>query len=188
MDVDVGKVPLREPGMEPIEIMMSESQERMWAITSPENLDEVLGICRKWGLDATPLATVTEGDRLRLFLDGEVIADVPASSLAQGPEYHRPAEKPAYIDEVQAADLSGLAVPGDLGAALLTLLGSANICSRRWVFQQYDHMVRLNTVLLPGSDAGVLRVKGSGEGARPVVRLQRALLLPGPEHWAPRSR
>ncbi len=164
MDVDVGKVPLREPGMEPIEIMMSESQERMWALTSPDNLDEVLGICEKWGLDATPLATVTEGDRLRLFLDGVVIADVPASSLAQGPEYHRPAEKPAYIDKVQSADPGALPAPDDLGAALMDLLGSPNICSRRWVWEQYDHMVRLNTVLLPGGDAGVLRVMGSSKG------------------------
>ncbi len=164
MDVDVGKVPLREPGMEPVEIMMSESQERMWALTSPENLDEVLEICAKWGLDATPLATVTEGDRLRLLLDGEVIADIPASSLAQGPEYHRAAEKPSYIDEVQSFDTSSLPAPADLSKALLELLGSPNICSRRWVFEQYDHMVRVNTVVLPGSDAAVLRVKDSRKG------------------------
>lgn len=164
MDVDVSKVPLRERDMEPIEIMMSESQERMFGLCSPENLDEVLGICEKWGLDATPLATVTEGDDLRLIMDGEVVACVPASSLAQGPEYHRPAERPAYLDEVQAFDTSGLEVPADLGDTLVRLLGSANICSRRWVYEQYDHMVRVNTVVLPGSDAGVLRVKETGAG------------------------
>jgi phosphoribosylformylglycinamidine synthase len=159
MDVDVSKVPLREPGMEPIEIMMSESQERMFAICSPANLDEVLGICEKWGLDATPLATVTEGDSLRLIMDGKVAADVPASALAQGPEYHRTAERPAYLDEVQSFVPSTLPAPDDLGAALKKLIGSPNICSRQWVYHQYDHMVRLNTVLLPGSDAAVLRVK-----------------------------
>lgn len=164
MDVDVGRVPLREKGMEPIEIMMSESQERMWALTSPEDLDQVLGVCEKWGLDATALATVTEGDRLRLFLDGEVIADVPASSLAQGPVYHRPSERPPYIDEVQSMDPGAFAPPEDLAGALMTVLGSPNICSRRWVFEQYDHMVRLNTVLLPGGDAAVLRLKDSEKG------------------------
>jgi phosphoribosylformylglycinamidine synthase subunit PurL len=164
MDVDVSKVPLRERDMEPIEIMMSESQERMFAICSPENLDEVMGICDKWGLDATPLAEVTEGDDLRLIMDGKVVASVPASSLAQGPEYHRTAERPGYLDEVAAFDPSSLPAPGDAGEVLETLLGSANICSRRWVFEQYDHMVRLNSVLLPGGDAGVLRVKETGAG------------------------
>jgi phosphoribosylformylglycinamidine synthase II len=84
MDVDVSKVPLRELGMEPIEIMMSESQERMFAICSDENLEEVLGICDKWGLDATALARVTEGDRLRLLDGDEVIADVPGPGVPQG--------------------------------------------------------------------------------------------------------
>ncbi len=164
MDVDVSRVPLREKDMEPIEIMMSESQERMFAICSPDNLQEVLDICDKWGLDATPLAEVTEGDDLRLLMDGEVVACVPASSLAQGPEYHRAAERPDYLDEVGAFDPASLGAPADCGEALVKLLGSANICSRRWVYDQYDHMVRLNSVLLPGGDAGVLRVKETGAG------------------------
>ena len=160
MDVDVSEVPLREKGMEPIEIMMSESQERMFAICEPDKLREVLDICEKWGLDATPIATVTAGDSMRLFLDGEVVADVPASALAQGPEYHRAAERPGYLDEVQAFDPGSLAPPEDLGSAMMEMLGSPNVCSRQWVYHQYDHMVRVNTVLLPGSDAAVIRVKG----------------------------
>ncbi|MHB8895903.1 MAG: phosphoribosylformylglycinamidine synthase subunit PurL [Candidatus Geothermincolia bacterium] len=164
MDVDVSKVPLREKDMEPIEIMMSESQERMFGLCSPENLPEVLAICDKWGLDATPLAEVTKGDDLRLIMNGEVVACVPASSLAEGPEYHRAVERPDYLDEVNAFDPSILPAPVDLGEVLVKLLGSANICSRRWVYEQYDHMVRLNSVLLPGGDAGVLRVKETGAG------------------------
>ncbi|MBK5093154.1 MAG: phosphoribosylformylglycinamidine synthase subunit PurL, partial [Actinobacteria bacterium] len=160
MDVDISKVPLREPGMEPIEIMMSESQERMFAICTEDNLEKVLGVCSKWGLDATPLARVTEGDTLRLLMGGEVVAEVPASSLARGPEYHRDQEKPIYIDEVAAFDPGTLPPPGDLGDTLLKLLGSPNICSRHWVYHQYDHMVRVNTVVLPGGDAAVLRVIG----------------------------
>jgi phosphoribosylformylglycinamidine synthase II len=169
MDVEVSKVPLREKDMEPIQIMMSESQERMFAICSPENLDEVLAICDKWGLDATPLATVTEGDDLRLLWDGEQIGCIPASSLAQGPEYHREAERPAYLDEVNAFDPASLPVPEDLRGVLMKLLGSANICSRRWVYEQYDHMVRVNTVELPGGDAGVIRVKETGAGLSMTV-------------------
>ena len=160
MDVDISKVPLREPGMEPIEIMMSESQERMFAICTEDNLEKVLGVCDKWGLDATPLARVTGGDTLKLLMGGEVVAEVPASSLARGPEYHRDQEKPVYIDEVAAFDPGTLPPPGDLGDTLLKLLGSPNICSRHWVYHQYDHMVRLNTVVLPGGDAAVLRVMG----------------------------
>ena len=164
MDVDVSKVPLREPDMEPVEIMMSESQERMFAICSEENLQEVLAVCEKWGLDATPLARVTDGDTLRLFWKGEVVAEVPASSLARGPEYHRKAERPAYLEVVQSFNPSTLTAPADPGETLLRILGSPNICSRRWIYQQYDHMVRLNTVLLPGHDAAVLRLKGSRRG------------------------
>jgi len=160
MDVDISKVPLREPGMEPIEIMMSESQERMFAICSEDNLEKVLGICSKWGLDATPLARVTEGDTLRLLVGGEVVAEVPASSLARGPEYHREEEKPDYIDELTAFDPGTLPPTDDVEDTLLNLLGSPNICSRHWVYHQYDHMVRVNTVMLPGGDAAVLRVKG----------------------------
>jgi phosphoribosylformylglycinamidine synthase II len=160
MDVDISEVPLREPGMEPIEIMMSESQERMFAICTEDNLEKVLGVCDKWGLDATPLARVTEGDTLRLLMADEVVAEVPASSLARGPEYHRDQEKPAYIDEVTAFDPGTLPPPDDLEDTLIKLLGSPNICSRHWVYHQYDHMVRLNTVALPGGDAAVLRVMG----------------------------
>lgn len=164
MDVDVSMVPLREPGMEPIEIMMSESQERMFAICLEENLEAVLGICEKWGLDATPLARVTEGDTLRLFWEGEVAGEVPASALAQGPVYEREERRPEYLDEVNAFDPSTLGAPGDLGEALTKLIGSPNICSRQWVYHQYDHMVRLNSVVLPGADAAVLRVKGLKTG------------------------
>jgi phosphoribosylformylglycinamidine synthase len=164
MDVDISKVPLREPGMEPIEIMMSESQERMFAICSEDNLEKVLGICSKWGVDATPLARVTEGDTLRLMIGDEVVAEVPASSLAQGPEYHREQERPAYIDEVAAFDPGTLKPPDDPGDALLELLGSPNICSRHWVYHQYDHMVGVNTVMRPGGDAAVLKVKGAKSG------------------------
>ncbi|MBN1288366.1 MAG: phosphoribosylformylglycinamidine synthase subunit PurL [Actinobacteria bacterium] len=164
MDVEITKVPLREADMEPVEIMMSESQERMFALCPEDNLQEVLAVCEKWDLDAVPVANVTEGDALRLLDNGSVIAEVPASSLADGPVYHREAERPGYLDEVAAFDTRPLSQLSDLKGLLVQLLGSPNICSRKWVFEQYDHMVGVGTVVLPGSDAAVLRVEGTDKG------------------------
>ncbi|MDD5447940.1 MAG: phosphoribosylformylglycinamidine synthase subunit PurL [Actinomycetota bacterium] len=161
MEVDISKVPLREADMEPVEIMMSESQERMFAICEPEKLDEVLEICSKWGLSATPLARVIEDDVLRLKMGDEVVAEVPASSLARGPEYRREAKRPAYLDEVSNMSPSSQSPLDDPKGALLSLLGSPDISSKRWVYEQYDYMVMTNTLITPGSDAAVLRIKGS---------------------------
>ncbi|MDD5748357.1 MAG: phosphoribosylformylglycinamidine synthase subunit PurL [Actinomycetota bacterium] len=164
MDVFVSKVPLRESDMEPVEIMMSESQERMFAICRKEDLEPVLKICEKWGLDATPVARVTEGDNLRCFLDDEVTAEVPASSLASGPTYLRKEQKPEYRDRVNSFNPLELPVPSNLRDVFTKILASPNISSKKWVYEQYDHMVRLNTVVLPGSDAAVLRIKETEKG------------------------
>ncbi|MBN2168307.1 MAG: phosphoribosylformylglycinamidine synthase subunit PurL, partial [Actinobacteria bacterium] len=164
MDVEIKKVPLREADMEPVEIMMSESQERMFALCPEENLKAVLGVCEKWDLDAVPVANVTEGDTLRLMENGTVIAEVPASSLADGPVYQREASRPEYLDEVNSVDTGSLSDIQDLKDTMLKLLASPNICSRRWVYEQYDHMVGVSTVILPGSDAAVLRVEGTKKG------------------------
>jgi len=163
MDVDISRVPLREPDMEPVEIMMSESQERMFALTTEENLPRVIEVCKKWGLDATAIARVTEGDTLSCFWKGEKVAEVPASSLARGPVYKRESRKPEYIDRLQSFKPDDLPEPDDPCEVLELLLSSANIASRQWVYHQYDHMVRLNTLILPGSDSAVLRIKGTGK-------------------------
>ncbi|MBC7253429.1 MAG: phosphoribosylformylglycinamidine synthase subunit PurL [Actinobacteria bacterium] len=162
MRVWLERVPLRED-MEPFEIMISESQERMLAIVEPSKLDQVLEICAKWDLNAVVIGEVIEGDRLEVFWHGEKVADVPATTLASGPVYDRHSEKPQYLDEVRELDLSSLDHPSDYGAVLLRLAGSPNLCDRRWVYEQYDHMVQLNTVVYPGSDAAVLRVKGTSK-------------------------
>jgi len=162
MRVWLERVPLRED-MEPFEIMISESQERMLAIVEPSKLDRVLEICAKWDLNAVVIGEVIEGDRLEVFWHGEKVADVPATTLASGPVYDRPSERPQYLDEVRELDLSSLDHPSDYGAVLLRLAGSPNLCDRRWVYEQYDHMVQLNTVVYPGSDAAVLRVKGTSK-------------------------
>jgi phosphoribosylformylglycinamidine synthase II len=159
MDVDVTAVPRREPGMEPFEVMTSESQERMLAIVEPAGLDRVLEICARWEVRATVVGVVTEGGRLRIRdgFDGEVLADVPASSLHDAaPMYDRPRRKP---DAPDAPDANELPAPADCGADLLDLLIDTS-----WVWSQYDHQLFLNTVEGPGGDATVLRLKHPATG------------------------
>ena len=160
MDVYVSEVPLREPGMEPFEVMTSESQERMLAIVGPDALPEVLAVCERWEVRASVVGTVTPGGRLRI-LDrpgGEVLADVPASSLHEdAPVYDRPAAPPPERGQRQAGGPDRLPGPGDCGRDLLDLLADP-----AWVYTQYDHQLFLNTVELPGGDAAVLRLKAPG--------------------------
>jgi phosphoribosylformylglycinamidine synthase len=157
MDLHLSEVHVRETGMEPFEIMISESQERMLAIVEPQHLDELLAVCAKWEISASVIGTVTGTGRFRVLdrLDGEVLADLPASSLdADAPLYHRPLAEPAERG-ARAADVAEtLAPPVDPGAALLALLADTS-----WVFTQYDHQLYLNTVEGPGGDATVLRLK-----------------------------
>jgi phosphoribosylformylglycinamidine synthase len=161
MVVDVDRVHLREPGMEPFEVMISESQERMLAVVEPPKLDEVLAVCAKWGLDASVLGEVAKDGRLKVLARGEVVADAPAEALAEeGPVYQRPLERPPWLDEVQSAP-PGDAPPADLKGAFLELLGSPGIASKRWIWEQYDHMIFLGTVQGPGSDAAVIRLPGT---------------------------
>ena len=166
MDVFVRAVPQREVAMEPFEIMISESQERMLAIVTPENLRAVLDIAQRWEILATVIGQVTDGTGLRI-LDcataedaptAEVVGDVPASSLHDAaPLYHRPMAEPADWAERQANSANSLPAPESVescGAALLAML-----CDTTWVTSQYDHMLFLNTVIAPGADAAVLRLK-----------------------------
>ena len=161
MVVDVDKVHRREPGMEPFEVMISESQERMLAVVEPKDLDEVLEVCRRWGLEASVLGEVAKDGRLKVIAGGEVVADAPAEALAEeGPVYQRPLERPAWLDDVQASP-PGDPPPPDLAAAFLELLSSPGIASKRWIWEQYDHMIFLGTVQGPGSDAAVIRLPGT---------------------------
>ena len=160
MDVDVGAVPRREPGMEPFEVMTSESQERMLAIVRPEDLDRVLDLCDRWDVRAAVVGTVTAGGRLRVLdrSSDEVLADVPAASLHEdAPRYERPMRPPMDIDRRRADDPSRLPAPADCGEDLLGLLADTS-----WVWSQYDHQLFLNTVEGPGGDAALLRLKAPG--------------------------
>ena len=164
MDIELQKVPRREPGMEPWEMMMSESQERMLVVAQKGREEEVLGVFRKWGLNAVVIGRVTGDGILRVRDNGDIVAEVDAQKLADPPVYHLPTEEPAYYRENQAAVLSGLPQPKDPTETLRQLLGSPNLASAEWVYQQYDHMVQTNTVVLPGGDAAVLQLKGYQQG------------------------
>jgi phosphoribosylformylglycinamidine synthase len=160
MDVYVSEVPQREAGMQPFEVMTSESQERMLAIVTPRDLDEVLAIAAKWEIRATVVGTVTGSGRLRILdrPDGEVLADVPAASLEdEAPRYDRPRAEPAGRADAAEEDPASFGIAGDCGADLLDMLADTS-----WIYSQYDHQLFLNTVVGPGDDAAVLRLKAPG--------------------------
>ena len=151
------RVPLREASMDPTEVLASESQERMLAIVTPANLPAVLAIAEKWGVIATAIGEVTEGDRLEIRWHGETVVDVDPVSLAdEGPVYTRPMARPADLDDLQNAELP--AFPEVTEQLLLDMVSSPNLCSKRWVVEQYDRIVLGNSVLSWPQDAGVVRL------------------------------
>jgi phosphoribosylformylglycinamidine synthase len=176
MDVDVSAVPRREPGMEAHEVMTSESQERMLAIVEPVGLDRVLAICERWEVTAAVIGRVTNGGSLRILdgFDGEVLADVPASSLHdEAPLYDRPMAEPETPPGPSGEDLEA---PADAGADLLDLL-----VDPAWVYRQYDHQLFLNTVVGPGDDAAVLKLRHPTTGVETGRGL--ALTTDGNHRW-----
>src|SRR3954447_26103851 len=159
MRAHLERVPLREASMEPHEVLASESQERMLAIVTPDDLPDVLAIAKKWGVLATAIGEVTEGDRLVVTWHDEVVVDVPPGSLADdGPVYDRPLEKPADQDSLVAQALPAYPASAGLRDLLLRMVASPNLCSRRWVVEQYDRVVLGDTVLAWPEDAGVVRL------------------------------
>lgn len=162
VELDLTKVPRREPGMTPYEIMLSESQERMLMVATAGKEDEVIRICRKWDLDVAVIGRVTDTGKVVVKDEGQVVAEIPAKALAdEGPRYDRPHAPPPYLDQLQHVNWDALRDVTDPTAVLLQLLASPTIASKRWIYEQYDHMVRTNTQVRPGSDAAVIRVKGT---------------------------
>lgn len=168
MRLDLDKVPAREDGMTAYELLLSESQERMLVVAKQGREQEIIDIYEKWDLNAVVIGEVVEGENVTYHKDGEVKADIPADSLVLGggaPQYKRETKKPAYLDEVQSFDINALDHPENHNEIVKQLLGSPNIASKRWAYEQYDTMVRTNTVNGPGaSDSGVVRIKGSKKG------------------------
>src|SRR6195256_1347783 len=177
VEIELDRVPQRETGMTPYEIMLSESQERMLLVAQKGREEEVFRIFQKWGLDAVEIGRVTSDAKMRVLEHGIVVAEIPNAALTDdAPVYKRPLarweppvdrEKPEHIK---------LSENGDFSLQLKQLLATPNICSKRWVWQQYDHMVQTNTVDAPGAgDAGVIRIKGSNRGL--------AMALDGNSRW-----
>ncbi len=181
MDVDVTAVHRREPGMEAWEVMTSESQERMLAIVTPEDLERVLAVCAKWEVRAGVVGRVTAGGRLRVLdgWDGPVLADVAARTLHDdAPLYDRPRRRPADADARAADDPAALPPPEDCAADLAALL-----VDPAWVYRQYDHQLFLNTVEGPGGDAALLRLRAPGVPTGPGPERAMALSTDGNAHW-----
>jgi phosphoribosylformylglycinamidine synthase subunit PurL len=161
MRVDLDKVQRREPGMEPFEVMISESQERMMLVVEPGALDEVLSVCRRWELQASVIGEISRSGNAEVSSEGDVVADVPARALAEeGPIYERDMARPPWIDALQSSP-PGDDAPSDIEETFFRLLTSPVIASKRWVWEQYDHMIFLGTVGGPGGDAAVIRLPGS---------------------------
>jgi len=161
MDVDLSCVPQREVAMTPYEILLSESQERMLLVVAHGREEEIKRIFAKWELDAVEIGRVTAGGTLTARRGGQVVAHVPVDLLADGPKYTKSIARPAWQDEVERFDPLTLPEPPDYAAALIELCGSPTIASKEWTCRQYDQQVGTNTLVLPGSDAAVLRVKGT---------------------------
>jgi len=164
IEIETDKVPLRESGMEPWEVMISESQERMLAIVAPEKADEVLKLADRYELVGAVVGRVADHGDLRVIHNGEVVGTVPAEHLADAPVYERDVVRPKYLDEVQELDGDEIPAPEDYNAVLLQMLGHPNLRSRRPIFTQYDHQVGTDTVILPGADAAVMRIKDTNLG------------------------
>lgn len=180
LELDLTLVPQRETGMTAYEMMLSESQERMLIVARRGREKELVEIFNKWDLDAVVIGKVVEGDRLRIVHNGKVAADLPVMALTdEAPKYERPmadspkskVQTPKSADETEDLGLG----TRDIGQALKELLSSLNICSKHWVYEQYDSMVRTNTAVLPGSDAAVIRVK--------ETRRAIAMCLDGPGRY-----
>jgi phosphoribosylformylglycinamidine synthase subunit PurL len=187
LEIELDRVPQRETGMTAYEIMLSESQERMLLVAEKDRELEVLRIFAKWGLEGVVVGEVIGEARLRIFHHGELVADIPNQSLTDdAPVYHRPVGTWSRPDQIKVPldppphILEELKKPRDYTADLKKLLASANICSKRWVFEQYDSMVQTNTVQGPGGEAGVMRIKGSGT---PGHERGLAMALAGNGRW-----
>jgi phosphoribosylformylglycinamidine synthase II len=176
VEIELDRVPQRETGMTPYEIMLSESQERMLLVAAKGREDEVFKIFEKWGLDAVTVGRVTMDGKMRVLQHGKVVAEIPNEALTDdAPLYNRPMKRWEPRVRREMPDGIRLGEQTDLTAALKRLLASPNICSKRWIYEQYDSMVQINTVEGPGREAGVIRVKGTNRGL--------AMALDGNGRW-----
>jgi phosphoribosylformylglycinamidine synthase len=160
IEMDLDRVPQRAADMTPYELLLSESQERMLMVSRQGREEQVCEIFRRWGLDAMVVGRVTDDGRMKIRWHGETVVDIPVDPVAAAsPELDRPIRRPAALDERQKLDVAGLAGEEDPEGALLALLDSPNLCSKAWVVRQYDQLVQGNTLIGPGGDAALVRVR-----------------------------
>ncbi len=165
IEMDIMKIPRREDGMNSYELMLSESQERMLIVVKNGSEKEVEKIFEKWDLDAVVIGKVTDNGFMKIVENGNIPANLPIKPLVdEAPLYDRPSKRPDFQDKFQQLNLSTLEESENHNDTFLNLLASPNIACKEWVYQQYDHMVRINSVILPGSDAAIVRIKGSAKG------------------------
>ena len=162
IELDLDRVPQREPDMTPYEMMLSESQERMLFVVRPEDEEKAKAIFRRWGVPCETIGRVTGDGRLRLFHRGEIAADIPVKGLVDGcPVYHKPSKTPAYYEAFASVDTTRYPETTDVQGALERVLASPTVASKEWVYRQYDHMIGTNTFVPPGSDAAVVGIEGT---------------------------
>ena len=164
--MDLDNVPQREEGMTPYELMLSESQERMLLVVKKGRESEVLDLFKKWNLDASVIGEVTGDGIARVRWKGEVVAEIPVAPITdQAPVYDRPAARPESQDALQReVDPVSIPAPADLAETWTRLMSCPEMADKKWIFRQFDHMIRTNTLVSPGSDAGVIRIKGTRKG------------------------
>jgi len=165
MEINLDLVPQREEGMNPYEIMLSESQERMLIVTSQDKVKPLQAVFSKWDLEAVVIGKVTDDGQLKAHFHGELVIDIPVKAVVDlCPAYRRPVEAPAFVRRLARYKIPEMPADLDLNQVFLQLVASPDIADKQWVFRQYDHMVQINTIVLPGADAAVLRLKGMKKG------------------------
>ena len=170
LQIEIDKVPRREKGMTPYEVLLSESQERMLMVVEKGKEQIAEDIFKKWDLDFSVIGEVTESGKLVITDNDELSAEIPINLISEeAPLYNRPIAKPKYLEETRNFDISTIPIPNNLDEVLLTLLSTPTLASKRWIYEQYDYMVRTNTLTLPGSDAAVVRIKGTTKGVAMTV-------------------
>ena len=185
VDLRVDLVPRRETGMSALEVMLSESQERMVLTARPDQVEALLTLLRRWELEALVVGRVAAHDRFRLWEGDRLVGDMPVAPLNEAPTYVREGREAATVRAARERDLTGLALPDDAGAVLLELLADPNVASKQAVYRQYDHQVMTNGVVLPGAaDAAVMRIKGSRRGVAATVDCNHRYVYLAPRRGA----
>ena len=165
LEIEIDRVPRREEKMTPYEVLLSESQERMLVVLEKGREDTAREIFGKWNLDFSVIGKVTDSKKLTVVEKGEVVADLPVSLItSDAPMYTRPVKKPAYLEKIKRLTPQDIPEPQNLQEVFLKILSSPTVSSKKWVYEQYDHMVRTDTVLGPGADSAIIRLKGTQKG------------------------